>query len=113
MTGGRLEELLRRNPSFQALPRNLALGLLELTGCQYREDNKQETINMCKAIEDMRKESEEKGRIEGERRGCEMTAREFVSYLREQSFPEEKLQDFLGQRMKYSSEQIADLCAVH
>ena len=136
---GRLEELLRRNPAFRALPRNLALGLLELTGCQYREDNKQETINMCKAIEDMKKQSEEKGRMEGEakgriegeakgriegeakgrmegeatgeKRGSEMTAREFVSYLREQSFPEDKIQDFLVQRMKYSPEQIADLCA--
>ena len=29
-----LEELLRRNPSFQAMPRRLALGLLELAGCQ-------------------------------------------------------------------------------
>ena len=74
---------------------------------------------MCKAIEDMKKQSEEKGRIdgeakgriEGERIGCEMTARELVSYLREQTFPEDKIQVFLGQRMKYSPEQIADLCA--
>ena len=84
---------------------------------------------MCKAIEDMitereekgekrgeergRKEGEEKGRIEGRKDGEEMAAREFVSYLREQSFPEDKLQDFLGRRMKFSPEQIANLCAMH
>ena len=117
----RLEELLRRNPSFQAMPRHLALGLLELAGCQYQLDNQQETVNMCKAIEDMIKEREEKGRKEGrkegrregEKSGCEMTAREFVCYLREQSFPEDKLQDFLGRRMNFSPEQIADLCSMH
>ena len=117
----RLEELLRRNPSFQAMPRNLALGLLELAGCQYETDNQEETVNMWKAIEDMRKESEEKGRKDGEKRGekrgeergCEKSAREFVSYLREQSFPEDKIQDFLGHRMNFSPDQIAELCAMH
>ena len=39
-------------------------------------------------------------------------ARDFVRYLREQSFPENKIQDFLAQK-NFTPDQIADLCAVH
>ena len=58
---GRMEEFLKGHPECQDLPRDFAQGLLDLLGCMYQVDNTKETVNMCKAIDDMKKESKEEG----------------------------------------------------
>ncbi|MBQ6472440.1 MAG: hypothetical protein IJJ33_10685 [Victivallales bacterium] len=102
---GLLQALLEEYPEYQRLPRNLAQGLLELTGCLWQVDEKKETVNMCKAIDDWMKEEREEGRDE--------TVKKIVLYLREKSLTEDTLREFLAEQMKYSPEQIAEICAVH
>ena len=132
---GRMEELLKEHSEYQSLPRNFAQGLLDMVGSQYQVDNKKETVNMCKAIEDMKKESEmqgekrgmeegmakgmeegmakgmEEGMAKGEKKGGERMARNLVCFMRERALPDGMLQEFLVQQ-NFSPEQIAELCAM-
>ena len=71
---------------------------------------------MCKAIDDMKRESEmkgmEQGMKEGMKEGGEEMARRLVRFMREKALPEAMLQEFLVQQ-NFSPEQIAKLCAAH
>ena len=100
--------LLKENPEYQELPREFAQGLLELLGCLYKVDEKKERVDMCKAIRDMVEEGEKRGK-KAERTAM---ARDFVQFMRENSFPEDKLHAFLAKK-KFSPKQIAELCAVN
>ena len=84
----RMEDFLKEHPECQELPRDFAQGLLDLLGCMHQVDSKKETVNICKAIDEMMKESKKKG-------GEEM-ARDFVQFLRENSYPEDKGNYILG-----------------
>ena len=77
---------------------------------------------MCKALEDMMKESEMKGEkrgmeagmeagmAEGEKRGGQRMARNLVRFMRERALPDGMLHEFLAQQ-NFSPEQIAEICA--
>ena len=109
---GRMERLLKEHPEYQALPRDFAQGLLEVVGSRYQVDSTKETVNMCKAIEDMMNESKAVGMEEGMKEGGREMARGLVRFMREKDLPEDMLREFLA-RQNFSPEQIADLCAAH
>ncbi|MBQ6473817.1 MAG: hypothetical protein IJJ33_17655 [Victivallales bacterium] len=112
----RMEDFLKEHPECQDLPRDFAQGLLDLLGCMHQVDSTKETVNMCKAIDDMKRESEmkgmEQGMKEGMKEGGEEMARRLVRFMREKALPEAMLQEFLVQQ-NFSPEQIAKLSAAY
>ena len=65
----KLQELVTTDESFHELRRSTVEMLNEVTNSKLRISGKEETIDMCKAIQDIRNEGRTEGLAEGEARG--------------------------------------------
>ena len=61
----KLDEIMHENDRFRSVDSETASLINTITGSRLKFDTREEKIDMCKAIDDMRKESKEEGRTEG------------------------------------------------
>ena len=61
----KLDEIMHENDHFRSVDSETASLINTITGSRLKFDTREEKIDMCKAIDDMRKESKEEGRTEG------------------------------------------------
>ena len=61
----KLDEIIHENDRFKSVDAETASLINTITGSRLKYDTREEKIDMCKAIDDMRKESKEEGRTEG------------------------------------------------
>lgn len=69
-----LEKLVDKNEKFSTLDRKAAMVINVCTNSKLKIDPKQEVVDMCKAIADMRSEERTEGRMEGVQEANEATA---------------------------------------
>ena len=67
----RISELLSEGSPYESLSTSAALVLNSCAGMGLKINQKEEKMNMCKAIQEIRQEGREEGREEGEARGVE------------------------------------------
>lgn len=57
----RLKDILQKDERFQRMERNAAMVIKVVTGSEFNIENEREVLNVCQAIEDMKKEAMEDG----------------------------------------------------
>ena len=65
----KLDKIMHENDRFRSVDSETASLINTVTGSRLKYDIREEKIDMCKAIDDMRKESKEEGRTEGRLEG--------------------------------------------
>ncbi|MBR7015322.1 MAG: hypothetical protein IKI12_02615 [Lachnospiraceae bacterium] len=85
----KLDEIIHENDRFRSVDAETASLINTITGSRLKYDTKEEKVDMCKAIDDMRKESREEGieynRLESIRNvmdGLKYTAQQAMELLR-------------------------------
>ena len=85
----KLDEIMHENDRFRSVDSETASLINTITGSRLKFDTREEKIDMCKAIDDMRKESREEGiestRLESIRNvmdGLKYTAQQAMELLR-------------------------------
>ena len=61
----KLDKIMHENDRFRSVDSETASLINTITGSRLKYDTREEKVDMCKAIDDMRKESKEEGRTEG------------------------------------------------
>jgi hypothetical protein len=90
----KLDEIMHENDRFRSVDSETASLINTITGSRLKFDTREEKIDMCKAIDDMRKESKEEGRTEGR----ELTHLKDIRALM--------------RRLKYTAQQAMDLLEI-
>ena len=85
---------MHENDRFRSVDSETASLINTITGSRLKFDTREEKIDMCKAIDDMRKESKEEGRTEGH----ELTHLKDIRALM--------------RRLKYTAQQAMDLLEI-
>ena len=67
----KLDKIMHENDRFRSVDSETASLINTVTGSRLKFDIREEKVDMCKAIDDMRKESKEEGRSEGRVEGIE------------------------------------------
>ncbi|MBQ6471491.1 MAG: hypothetical protein IJJ33_05880, partial [Victivallales bacterium] len=60
-----LQTFIEENPAFKNVPRDLAKGLVEITGIMFETKDEQETVNMSNALQELIDDGVKEGRKEG------------------------------------------------
>ena len=94
----RLRQAIAADSRFASLEQRAGQVIKILTGSDFEIKKKEETINMCKALEDLKEEGREEGRMQGQTEGVRSTEKKFV--LR------------LLARKQFSYEEISDMTDV-
>ncbi len=74
----KLDKIMHENDRFRSVDSETASLINTITGSRLKFDTREEKVDMCKAIDDMRKESKEEGRSEGRVEGIESTRLESI-----------------------------------
>ena len=74
----KLDEIMQEDARFRSVDSETASLINAITGSRLKFDIREEKVDMCKAIDDMRKESKEEGRSEGRVEGIESTRLESI-----------------------------------
>ena len=74
----KLDKIMHENDRFRSVDSETASLINTITGSRLKFDIREEKVDMCKAIDDMRKESKEEGRSEGRVEGIESTRLESI-----------------------------------
>ena len=105
---------------YKKVPTSLAKGLLEIVGAKCLIDEKQETVNMCNVLQELRlegvRDGEERGKIEGKLEGKleerEENARKVAAFYQAQSMPVQEVRSILKQMLQLDAELIDKVCPV-
>ena len=98
----RLQKLVFTDPRFLSVEQKASQVIKIMTGSEFKIDEKEEEVNMCKALEDLkeegreegRKEGREEGRKEGRQAGIKSAERKFVrKLLAKKQFTYEEISD--------------------
>ena len=100
----KLSKLLIQDPHFEHLDRSAAMVISACTHTELNIKEDEEAVNMCQAIEDMKRDSREagvaegraEGRAEGKEEGKIIQARAIAERLAARGFEEEQIAEILG-----------------
>lgn len=84
-------ELLNQNEKYQNIDKDTAYMMREFANIKLPRKSKKGAYNMCKAIEDLKKESQEIGEKIGENRGREQGIEAFVLDKIEDQYPKDEI----------------------
>ena len=100
----KLSKLLTQDPHFEHLDRSAAMVISACTHTELNMKEDEEAVNMCQAIEAMKRDSREaglaegraEGRAEGKEEGMLIQARATAERLAAKGFEEEQIAEILG-----------------
>ena len=96
----KLSKLLTQDPHFEHLDRSAAMVISAWTHTELNIKEDEEAVNMCQAIEAMKRDSREaglaEGRAEGKEEGMLIQARATAERLAAKGFEEEQIAEILG-----------------
>ena len=105
----KLQAIVEHDKGFQSIARETAEVIKAVTGTEIRINAGEESINMCKAIQDIRLEGLMEGRMEGRREGIEQGVEETVlmtvNILRSLGMTDEDIVDKIVENSSISEEE--------
>ena len=102
----KLDEIMHENDRFRSVDSETASLINTITGSRLKYDTREEKIDMCKAIDDMRKESKEEGRTEGRVEGRLEGRVEGIESTRLESIR------IVMERLKYTAQQAMEFLKI-
>ena len=101
-----LDKIMHENDRFRSVDSETASLINTITGSRLKFDTREEKIDMCKAIDDMRKESKEEGRTEGRVEGRLEGRVEGIESTRLESIR------IVMERLKYTAQQAMEFLKI-